>query len=226
MKRYFLSLIAICLILLNGCYEKKDFWNKSKLDEAIQYSKEIGTFSMIIQTDGEIVASVGDLDSLSRTHSIRKAILMAILSQHFDKIDLESTLADLNIDDSPIPLTELQKTAKVIHLVKSISGINHPAVSQVGNAQMIRDSLLGRNSNNEPGTLWAYNNWDYNALTTIVEQEIGSTLPEAFEEGIAAPPWNKTVWFTLQAGFHFIHSSKNRFSTIDKGHGKIWSVVS
>ena len=111
---------------------------------------------------------------------------MALISQHLDKIDLESTLAEIGIDDHPIPLTQLQKTTKIIHLLKSTSGINHPAVSQVGNAQLLRDSLLGL-TENEPGIKWAYNNWDYNALTTIFEQLSGLSVSEAFEKGIAEP---------------------------------------
>jgi len=40
---------------------------------------------------------------------------------------------------------------------------------------------------NPPGTVWAYNNWDYNTLTRIFEQETGLTIYEAFNRGIADP---------------------------------------
>jgi hypothetical protein len=33
-----------------------------------------------------------------------------------------------------------------------------------------KDKRLGHKPN-PPGTVWAYNNWDYNALTTIVEAD-------------------------------------------------------
>ncbi|MEM7186584.1 MAG: serine hydrolase [Bacteroidota bacterium] len=178
--------ILLLAPLFMGCDKDPGPWNHHKLEAAMQYAREIGTHSLIIQTDGEMVKTYGEIDSISRIHSIRKAILMALISQHLDKIDLNSTLADLGIDDTPIPLTDLQKTATVEHLIKSISGINHPAVSQVGNAQRMRDSLLG-SSPNTPGTKWAYNNWDYNALTTVFEQESSRTVQEAFEKGIARP---------------------------------------
>jgi len=184
--RTFLILVIVCAPAFGRCNKNEKIWNENKLNRAIEYAQEIGTFSLIIQTNDEIVASYGDIDSLSRIHSIRKAILMALISQHLDKINLQSSLAEINIDDFPIPLTKLQKTTKIIHLLRSTSGINHPAVSQVGNAQMLRDSLLGLLPN-KPGIKWAYNNWDYNALTTIFEQLSGLTVSKAFEQGIANP---------------------------------------
>lgn len=75
--------------------------------------------SLVLQTNENIVVSCGDIDSVSRVHSIRKVILMALISQHLDKINLQSTLSEINIDDYPIPLTELQKTTKIIHLLKN-----------------------------------------------------------------------------------------------------------
>jgi CubicO group peptidase (beta-lactamase class C family) len=46
--------------------------------------------------------------------------------------------------------------------------------------------MLG-NEPNTPGTIWAYNNWDYNALTTIFEQVTGLSVYEAFKTGLADP---------------------------------------
>ncbi len=179
--------LPFIVFLFIGCtQEEKNTWDETKLQTAMAHAAEVGTFSVAVQADNEIVASFGDIDSLSRIHSVRKAILSALVAQHLDKIDLEATLADLGIQDAPIPLTELQLTTKVIHLLKSTSGINHPAVSQVGSMQADRDSLLGSEPN-IPGTKWAYNNWDYNVLTTIFEQETGLTTEEAFAKGLAEP---------------------------------------
>jgi CubicO group peptidase (beta-lactamase class C family) len=117
-------------------------------------------------------------------------LLSAIVGQHVgtgpNQINLESTLAELGINDKPIPLTPLQQQAKVLHLIKSTSGINHPAAAEGGLMERDKDKRLGHKPN-PPGTVWAYNNWDYNALTTIFEQETGLTIYEAFKEGIAEP---------------------------------------
>ena len=117
-------------------------------------------------------------------------MLSAIVGQHVgtgpNQINLETTLAELGINDKPNPLTPLQQQAKVLYLIKSISGINHEAAAEGGLFKKEKDKRLGHKPN-PPGTVWAYNNWDYNALTTIFEQETGLTIYEAFKKGIAEP---------------------------------------
>ncbi len=180
-----LLLLLVCLSCAPTSRSEEQ-WNQEKLQEAKAYAAEIGTFALVIQEGGELVATFGEVDSLSRIHSVRKAFLSALVFQHLDKISLTATLKDLSIQDAPLPLTPLQESTQVIHLLKSTSGINHPAVSQVGSMQKNRDQLLG-DKENIPGTKWAYNNWDYNALTTIFEQETGLTVEDAFRIGLAEP---------------------------------------
>ena len=174
------------VVLLLSCTPKETAWDKEKVGHAIEYAQDIGTFSFVVQVGGEIAISYGDIDKVSRVHSVRKAILSALVFQNLDKIDLNATLQELKIQDAPIPLTDLQRTAKVIHLLKSTSGINHPAGSQTAGMQAYLDSLLG-DEPNVPGSKWAYNNWDYNALTTILEQQVGLDTYEIFKKGIAKP---------------------------------------
>lgn len=183
-----IRLACFCLVSMSlfACEPKEETWDEKGLTRVMDYAAEIGAFAVVVQTNGEIVASYGEIDSLSRVHSVRKAIISALVFQHLDKINTEATLAALNIDDFPIPLTDLQQTAKVIHLLESTSGINHPTGSQLGTMQADRDSLLGFEPN-IPGTKWAYNNWDYNVLTTILEQETQSTVSALFEKGMARP---------------------------------------
>jgi CubicO group peptidase (beta-lactamase class C family) len=38
-----------------------------------------------------------------------------------------------------------------------------------------------------PGTFWYYNNWDFNALGTIFEQQTKTSIGKAFEQRIATP---------------------------------------
>jgi len=165
-------------------------WDLRKLDEAFRFACELGTTTLIIATTGEVVRSMGDVTMPHRVHSVRKALLSALVGQHIGtgpkQINLESTLAELGIDDEPHPLTELQKEAKVLHLIKSVSGINHSAAAEGGLMQKDKDRRLGQ-APNIPGTKWAYNNWDYNVLTTIFTQETGLSVFEAFKEGIADP---------------------------------------
>ena len=170
--------------------EANPVWDTEKLDEACQFACDLGSKNLIVATNGEVVKSMGELDKPLYLHSVRKALLSAIVGQHVgigpNQINLESTLAELGINDKPKPLTPLQQQAKVLHLIKSTSGINHPAAAEGGLMERDKDKRLGHKPI-PPGTVWAYNNWDYNALTTIFEQETGLTIYEAFKKGIAEP---------------------------------------
>jgi CubicO group peptidase (beta-lactamase class C family) len=97
-------------------------------------------------------------------------------------IDLQKTMADLGIDDVP-PLTEAEKKAKVIHLLKARSGIYHEAAYE---SPGMKASRPPRGSH-PPDTFWYYNNWDFNALGTIFEQETGTKIFEEFKARIADP---------------------------------------
>ena len=164
-------------------------WSPGGLDAVYRHAASLSTDALVIVTGGRTVASFGDPGRVYDVHSIRKALLSAVVGQHVGtgpgRISLAATLADLNIDESPRPLTTLQKTATVRHLLKSISGINRPAAAE-GGLTAGKDRLLG-NAENVPGTRWAYNNWDYNALTTVFERRAGLTVAAAFLNGIARP---------------------------------------
>jgi len=165
-------------------------WDLRKLDEAFRFACKLGTTTLIISTNGEVLRSMGNVAVPHRLHSVRKALLSALIGQHIgtrhNQINLESTLAELGIDDKPHPLNERQKETKVLHLIKSVSGINHTAAAEGGLMQKDKDRRLGQVPN-IPGTKWAYNNWDYNALTTIFIKKTGLSVFEAFKKGIADP---------------------------------------
>lgn len=170
--------------------EVNPVWDAKKLDEAFLFACDLGSKNLIVATNGEVVKSMGELDKPLRLFSVRKALLSAMVGQHLgtgpNQVNLDTTLAELGINDNPIPLTPLQQQAKVLYLIKSTSGINHPAAAESGLLEGDKDKRLGHKPN-PPGTVWAYNNWDYNALTTIFEQETGLTIYEAFNKGIAEP---------------------------------------
>jgi CubicO group peptidase (beta-lactamase class C family) len=162
-------------------------WHSAALDRVFDYARSLGTDSLVIVTDGVVVRSLGDLRKRYSVHSVRKVFLGALVGQHLGRgdrqIDLDATLDALGIDDEPGPLTPRQRQATVLHLIKSISAINHPAAASGGQQRDV-DARLGH-AENAPGSKWAYNNWDYNALTTIFEQRTGLSIASAFETGIA-----------------------------------------
>jgi len=164
-------------------------WHPARLKAVFDHASTLSTDTLLIVTDGKTVGAFGDPSRRYNVHSIRKALLSALVGQHVGagpkQLRLNATLAELGIDDSPGPLTPLQKQATVLHLIKSISGINHAAAAEGGQAAE-RTRRLGTGEN-VPGTKWAYNNWDYNALTTIFEARTGLTVAKAFDAGIAQP---------------------------------------
>ena len=94
-------------------------WDMQKLDEAFELACELGSTTLVLTTNGNVVKSMGDLQTSYRVHSARKALLSALVGQHVgagpNQIKLNSTLAELYIDDSPNSLTELQQQATVLH---------------------------------------------------------------------------------------------------------------
>lgn len=164
-------------------------WDPRGLDAVFAYAATLSTDTLMIVTDGEVVAAFGDLDKPYDVHSIRKAFLSALIGRHIGsgprQIPFDATLEVLGINDAPGPLTPLQKQTTVLHLLKSSSGINHSAAAEEG-LLAEKTRRLGTKEN-EPGTIWAYNNWDYNALTTIFETRTGLSIAEAFGAEIAAP---------------------------------------
>ncbi|MCF8298335.1 MAG: serine hydrolase, partial [Saprospiraceae bacterium] len=62
----------------------------------------------------------------------------------------------------------------------------HLAAGEPANMRNNKNRLLG-SAPNVPGTIWAYNNWDYNTLISIFEQQTGISEKEAFIANISNP---------------------------------------
>ncbi len=157
-------------------------WSSKKLQPAREHFEKIGSAAVVIVVDGLILDEWGDTSRHFRSHSMRKSLLNAIFGIHVQEghIDLEATLEELGIDDNE-PLTASEKQATVRHLLKGQSGIYLPALSLGGS--------LGNppRGSHPPGTFFHYNNWDFNVLGTIFEQETGTKLFEEFKRRIANP---------------------------------------
>ncbi|MBA7623680.1 hypothetical protein ES703_31078 [subsurface metagenome] len=146
--------------------------------------EEIGASAMLVVFDGAVLAAWGDVKRRYMCHSIRKSFLSALLGIHVDegRIDLNRKLADLNIDDDP-PLTKKEKQARIVHLLKSRSGIYHPAAYET---PLMKERRPKRGSK-KPGEFWYYNNWDFNALGTIFEQSVNTSIFQEFQKRFAEP---------------------------------------
>ena len=160
-------------------------WSSAKLAEARNYSKKIRSAAVMIVDDGVVVDAWGDLTRKFYCHSIRKSFLSALIGIHIEEgnIDLSKTMEELNIDDYEPSLTPVEKQAAVFDLIRARSGIYHPALGE--GSWMI--PMRPERHTHAPGTFWYYNNWDFNALGTIFEQETGTRIFEEFNDRIAKP---------------------------------------
>jgi CubicO group peptidase (beta-lactamase class C family) len=139
----------------------------------------------MIVVAGRIVDEWGEPAARFNVHSIRKAFLSALIGIHVQerRLRLSDTLADLGIDDNEPALTAPEKEATVADLLTARSGVYHPALYEtVANA-----AARPARGSYRPGAFWYYNNWDFNALGTIVERAVGTSLFEDFKLRIADP---------------------------------------
>ena len=158
----------------------------AEIEAARRYMESVGPViaAAVVVYEGKVLLAWGDTEYPYKCHSVRKGLLSALYGIHAAEgnIDLESTLAQLGIDDSP-PLTEAEKEAKVIHLLKSRSGVYHPAAAETS-AMAARRPDRGSHA---PDSFHYYNNWDFNVLGTIFEQQTGKQIFEEFDHRIAGP---------------------------------------
>ena len=160
-------------------------WSSADLAAARAFSREIGSTAVMIVESGVVVDAWGGIATKSNLHSVRKSLLSGLIGIAVDegKIDLASNLEELGIDDNEPSLTPVEKQATVGDLIKARSGIYHAALYET---RRMTASKPPRGSH-EPGSFWHYNNWDFNALGTIYEQQTGETIFESFEDRIAGP---------------------------------------
>ena len=160
-------------------------WSSEKLVAVRAYSEKIGSAAVMIVDDGVVVDAWGDITRKFECHSMRKSLLSALIGIHVEggHIDMSKTMEELGIDDNEPSLTATEKQATVADLIKARSGIYHPAL---GESPGMKARRPDRHSH-APGTFWYYNNWDFNALGRIFEQETGTKIFEEFDRCIAKP---------------------------------------
>lgn len=173
-----------------ACWETADKpkvlgWSRRKLDRLTPELEQKNVAALMILTDGQVAYEWGNTAVNFQAHSMRKSLLSALygIAVERGKIDTSMKLKALGIDDKT-PLTEAEKEATVADLLKARSGVY---ISAAGEAPSMKASRPRRGSHG-PGTFWYYNNWDFNALGTIYDQQTGSeNIYRAFKEQIADP---------------------------------------
>lgn len=166
---------------------EKAGWSKQKLAAAHQYANtdSIHTSAVMIVQGGEVVDPWGDVDKKIDCYSIRKSLISALYGIYSEEgvIDIDQTLEQLGIDDSPDPLSHGEKQARIVDLLRARSGVYH--LVDFETESMTKDRPA--RGSHAPGTFWYYNNWDFNALGTIFEKTTGLKIGAAFYQRIAKP---------------------------------------
>lgn len=196
-KQLNIILILLILVLSNNVNSQnpKENWEKykhieqsgfsiEKLAIAKTYYDSLKSSAFLIIQNGKVVADWGDIKRRFILHSVRKGILNSLYGIYSENgtIDLNKTIGEIGITDKD-SLSELEKSAKIIHLLKVRSGIYHKAAAE---SSWVDDYRPERNSVN-PDSLWFYNNWDFNVLGTIFEQLTQTSIYEALYNDIAMP---------------------------------------
>lgn len=160
-------------------------WSADALTQAHAYAQSIGTATLVIMHRGRMLDSLGDIARKLQVNSVRKSLLSALIGIAVaeKKIDLDASLASLNIDDTPPGLTDAEKEATVRQLLQARSGVYHPALYETVGEKRLRPAR----GSHPPGTFWYYNNWDFNVLGAIYERAVGASIFESFQQRIASP---------------------------------------
>ena len=140
--------------------------------------------ALFIVHHGRVVMALGEFQRRFPCHSIRKSLMNAVMGIAVGqgRIDLDNTLAELGVDDVG-GLTDTEKQATVRQLLQGRSGVYHAAVYET--PSMTRGKP--RRGAHPPGTFWYYNNWDFNILSTIVNQATGDDFLRLFRTRVAEP---------------------------------------
>ena len=160
-------------------------FSSQKLDSLSEFLNNSGSSSLLLLFDGKIIFEWGKADYKHTIHSIRKPLISALYGIYIERgiIDSTATLKDFNIDDIPPILTENEKSAKIIDLLKSRSGVYHNAAANSSGMVANRPTR----ESFKPNENYFYNNWDFNVLGAILEQATGKSVFELFKTEIADP---------------------------------------
>jgi len=160
-------------------------WSAEKLAIAKQYSESLHDSSVVIEQGGRLVAEWGDPAKKITTFSVRKSLISALYGIYSANgvIDINETLAQAGVDDQPFPLTQEERKARIVDLLRARSGVYHAVDFETDYQRKTRPTR----GSHAPGSFWFYNNWDFNALGTIFEKKTGLKIGDAFYQSIAKP---------------------------------------
>lgn len=156
---------------------------RQDLDAARDYLQTLDTTALMTVQDGRVLFSYGPVETTSILFSARKSVLSMMFGKYVadDSIDLDRTLADLDIDDLG-GLLPVERQARLRDLLTARSGVYHLAVN--GGDDLAFAPARGSQA---PGSYFLYNNWDFNAAGSAFEMLTGRSIYQTFADDLATP---------------------------------------
>ncbi|MEV6624879.1 serine hydrolase [Amycolatopsis sp. NPDC051106] len=151
-------------------------------------ARRFGMHAVRVSRAGEPILACGDQARPVVVHSIRKSFAGALFGQILERglVALDTTLAELDIDDTPT-LTAVERSATVQDLLQARSGVYlPPAVEPPPGAAHLLPPRPVRGAH-PPGTHWCYNNWDFNVLGNIYERVTHTSVFLGLDRELARP---------------------------------------
>ncbi len=169
-------------------------WDMDRLAKAKAIFDGQPSAAVVIVHRGRLIADWGATAERYTAQSVRKGLVSSLVGQLVveGKLNLDATLEEMDIDDVEPPLSQAERQATLRDLLRSRSGIFHSALYEVGGWTRERKLLADEERAAgydlyPPGAYWIYNNWDFNAVGTIIERAAGEEIGPLFARRIAAP---------------------------------------
>jgi len=162
--------------------EKVGFSSKMLKKAKVKFEESGGVAALVI-VKGYIVADWGDTKRKIDCRSMRKSLINSLYGIHIKNgnIDIDKSLGEININDRN-QLNDMELSTPLKYLLSASSGIYLPAAYE----EPAHKNKPDRGTH-KPGEHFQYNNWDFNALSTIFKKSTGEDVFEAFENQIAKP---------------------------------------
>jgi hypothetical protein len=160
-------------------------WSGALLRIAWAYAEQLQVANVLIVQDGVIVGQFGAIAQPRPINGVRTSLLNGLygIAVKNKQIDTNRTLASLKIDDSPDPLTDTEKQAKISDLLQCRSGVYHPAALELPTMRATRPAR----GSHPPGSFFFISNWDFDVLGTIYNQATHNDIFTDFDRLIAKP---------------------------------------
>lgn len=158
-------------------------FSSARLEALRGWLKTEPTTAMMVLANGKLIFSYGDVTRVSKIASVRKSLLAMMMGKYVisGKIDTGKTVKELGLDDRT-PFSEIESKATLEQLMTARSGIYR----DVPGDDILLKQAPSRGSV-YPGTVFSYNNWEFDAAGTAFEKLTGENIYDAFANDIAAP---------------------------------------